>query len=490
MVNHRRVFWVFSGTCVLALFLVLNGTMSSVFVVNTSSPVPFHNPTFINQETLSPINSTVIYFTHENNVFLQEPPFFTNQPIENVPLEHDTVFGHNTNSSNGYLITFGANFIRITNYLDAIEGGTFIRLDKVDIIYNASLSPNKAYVAVATGRLAAPDDKKPNSDNLLVYDIAKQVVVSVLFKNSSNIGTHLLDIQNPRWSPNGKFISFDAIDPTSTSARNIYIVDVSCIRSTNTTCKLNQVGVSLAPELRLKDIQNLQQIEQWDQADWAPDSGQLVFACGYDLCFIQSAGSNLRRFVAPNGVPVELPKWSPDGKTIVYLQERVIDASNEHVLYSYNYKSSKVDILNTQGFITDFDWLTVDDAQNWLKTPATPSPLQPLKLVALCSSSPSKIRFWRIYNYNKLNISVDYKIVNQPPSMNNSRVVPGAIGSKPGEEEIITRVVAGDNTLQIFVDNVLQDTQPSTDLQCATSTPEPPSNNTPGPRASQIPNNQ
>ncbi len=82
-----------------------------------------------------------------------------------------------------------------------------------------------------------------------------------------------------------------------------------------------------------------------------------------------------------------------------------------------------------------------------------------LKLVAICSDNPSVYKVWKIINEN--NVPVSYTAQIWSGSYNTLGIIQSS-----SESYIQTPTQSGNNTLSLFVNNVLQDTKTTTNVSC------------------------
>lgn len=125
------------------------------------------------------------------------------------------------------------------------------------------------------------------------------------------------------WSPDGAWISYTVSRPVDDQnwGANIMLLDTACIDDPALTCEAHELeitdGSGVREPLELEGGGTMP--EHWWSAAWSPDSQQLAFVCGMNLCFLNTDGTNFRRST------VEFfghsLAWSPSGQYLAYFAD-------------------------------------------------------------------------------------------------------------------------------------------------------------------------
>jgi TolB protein len=141
-------------------------------------------------------------------------------------------------------------------------------------------------------------------------------------------------IVSPAWSPDGKWIAF--------SKR----ADSTLVRS--------QIHAIAADGSTLRNLSNQTTAFDWSPA-WSPDGDRIVFqsdrhnptrtnsCCVTSIYVMDADGSNVQRLTS--GWNDKLPRWSPDGSTIVFMSNR----SGGNQIFVMNVDGSNIRQLTTEG---------------------------------------------------------------------------------------------------------------------------------------------
>lgn len=240
----------------------------------------------------------------------------------------------------------------------------------------------------------------------------------------------------PRWSPDGTQIVFRM--PVNLSGNNEYHLFLMNASGTNVRPLIEQqFGINDQPSFssdgkrilftvdtfkkRGTNILDLESGEMThlpdiiaNSSDWSPDGTQIVFAsisfavaggAGSDIWMIDAKGGNLRKLLPAPVVEGRIidrssPRWSPDGKQIVYAEteyifeqrgvfEFLILKANRHLICDQNGEHILQLSISKKWKSEDIDWM--DDGESILLSAAE------LKLNRLMLGNNS---LYNIYKYH------------------------------------------------------------------------------------------
>jgi TolB protein len=180
-------------------------------------------------------------------------------------------------------------------------------------------SPNGRQLAISTGSGFHPDGP-PDRFGIGIFDLATRTVRPVVDHPRSVGQDHFA-----RWSPDGHRLVFwrAHYGPGDTVRTAVFLVNA------------NGTG--------------LRRLTPWDMLagdpDWSPDGSRIVFttrplldfdAGQSELYTIRPNGTGLRRLTAngPNGPRATQPRWTPDGKAILYT--RTTQTGQPRHIYAIN----------------------------------------------------------------------------------------------------------------------------------------------------------
>ena len=172
---------------------------------------------------------------------------------------------------------------------------------------NPSWSPDRQQIVFqrSSNAKGGKKDKKEGGNND-IYVMDKEG------KNLRQLTDHPSDDRHPTWSPDGKQITFIS-DRDGAKASAIYVMDT--------------VGNNL------RRLTNDVKFTWIDSPDWSPDGKQIVFTSmvinkdakekSSEIYVINVDGKNPRQVAKnPKLTWTESPKWSPDGRQIIFSSGR------------------------------------------------------------------------------------------------------------------------------------------------------------------------
>jgi dipeptidyl aminopeptidase/acylaminoacyl peptidase len=171
-----------------------------------------------------------------------------------------------------------------------------------------------------TQLLVIETDEEGMSEGLVLTDLAGNA--RPIMPLSSNPESEMV-IVPVNWSPDGAWISYTLSQPVDELNwdSNIQLLSTACITDPSQTCEAHTLeitdGSGERPALELEDGGSMP--EHWWGAVWSPDSTQLAFVCGENLCFINADGTNFRR--SDFEFHGHSLAWSPSGRYLAYFAE-------------------------------------------------------------------------------------------------------------------------------------------------------------------------
>ena len=174
-------------------------------------------------------------------------------------------------------------------------------------------------------------------------------VADVLGLEVRQITRHNTLAVSPRFSPNGRYLSYTSYHPGNP---NLYVTDLN--QASTTRAISRRKGLNLAPA-------------------WSPDGRTMVITLSKDgnpdLYLINNEGVILNRLTRNTGINVS-PAWSPDGKHITFVSDR----SGTPQIYIMNVKTKSVRRITFQGndntepsWSPDGEWIAFHRAGNLYK---------------------------------------------------------------------------------------------------------------------------
>lgn len=205
-------------------------------------------------------------------------------------------------------------------------------------VRNPQWSPDGRYILQEVANFSS-GSASANAFALNVFDTTTGTA------NSRRLVTSNSTVRNPRWSPDGNRVSYMA-DQLATADYQLFVIDVD--GSPNT--QLTEHG----------DFNS--------DARWSPDSSTLAYldhpSQPFPSDLITSAGTpgaadNVLVFVSPDGRRVFDFGWSPDGQQIAYSSNEAVENINELYVVNADGSGTPVKIngaLPSNGDVLGFAW--------------------------------------------------------------------------------------------------------------------------------------
>jgi Tol biopolymer transport system component len=141
----------------------------------------------------------------------------------------------------------------------------------------------------------------------------------------------------PRWSPDGKRIAFNPSD---------YKPGLTLVNTNGTGRRVVRIGLEA------------------DLPDWSPDGRRVAFTGNWGadpspIYVVNLDGSGLRRITQPlKGVNDFNVRWSPDGKTLLFIREGVLSARGqyENRIYVVSSNGGGLRLIMARPSITSVSW--------------------------------------------------------------------------------------------------------------------------------------
>lgn len=147
------------------------------------------------------------------------------------------------------------------------------------------------------------------------YDDANLLVIPLDENNILNITSDLRGDYDPAWSPDSRLLAFSSL--RQAGGPHIHLLSLSDWRQQDSIDLISSIKVLIS-----EDIKSF-------QPAWSVDGKRLAFISdgvnGTRLWTVNADGSNAQAFSPDDGYYTH-PRWSPDGRTILYNYQRSINA--------------------------------------------------------------------------------------------------------------------------------------------------------------------
>ncbi len=231
-----------------------------------------------------------------------------------------------------FLTNEGNDAIQIQSLWIMDEDGTGKRrlTYKNSYDYDFSLSPDGDRIVYAS-KGSQPDDSSWMGIFIVEIQDGKAVPLT---SQSGYLG-------KPMWSPDGKRIAYLASDNDS-DAYDLYLINESGndSRKINGNVKISPYGTTIS---------------------WAPDSKSLATICiidlNTDICIFPIDGTAPVRLTSSSS-DEEHPSWSPNGRSISYVSNQIINSALYVNFYTINVDDLRIIMLTDFPPYTDSAWYT------------------------------------------------------------------------------------------------------------------------------------
>ncbi|MEA3558593.1 MAG: S9 family peptidase, partial [Candidatus Thermoplasmatota archaeon] len=225
-------------------------------------------------------------------------------------------------------------------------------LYKLEIVNGCQISPDGSNVAFSVQRVDRTKEKKYSS--IYLVPISRGKPRQFTFGDQTD--------HSPRWSPDGKYISFlsDRRDEKQFQLYRIPLnggeaMPLTDLKGTFSSFQWSPDGKSIAFSFRKKDQEALDREQDpkkkelgvvyrhYDKVFYKSD-GEGFHAKEHFHVYIANVGTGKVRQITQGSSDEMDPTWSPDGRSIAYLSNRAPDPGLDHYLtdvYTYDLKKKK-----------------------------------------------------------------------------------------------------------------------------------------------------